>query len=94
MRLPSQLTRLIWDFYRENHEELQRLQPLAKCKVYRRWGVLHIQCVNQDIADLMTASQNILREPISQMRLAQKIKISVKNMTVALLDVKPDRIIA
>ena len=94
MRRPSQLTRLIWDFYRENHEEWQRLQPLARCKVYRRWGVLHIQCVNQEMANLIAASQNLLKEPISQMRLAQKIKISVKNMTVAVFDVKPDTITA
>ncbi|MEL7036183.1 MAG: hypothetical protein AAFO04_11260 [Cyanobacteria bacterium J06592_8] len=94
MRRPSQLTRLIWDFYRENQYELQQLQLLGKCKVYRRWGVLHIQCVNQDLAALVTACQHLLKEPISQMRLAQKIKISVKNMTVAVFDIKPDTIIA
>ncbi len=90
MRRPSQLTQLIWDFYRENPKELEQLQPLTKCKVFRRWGVLHIQCSNREIAEAIATAQILLREPIAQMRLAQKIKISVKKMTVTVLDVKSE----
>jgi len=94
MRRPSQLTRLIWDFYRENQTELQQLKPLGQCKVYRRWGVLHIQCMSQDLAEAIATSKSLLQEPVSLMRLAQKIKISVKNTTVAVFYVNPDTIIA
>ncbi len=94
MNRPSQLTRLIWDFYRENHEELQRLKPLAKCKVFRRWGVLHIKCMNLEIAEAITATKVLLKEPISQMRLAQTIKISFKNITIAVFHIKSDTIVA
>jgi hypothetical protein len=94
MRRPSQLTRLIWDFYRENQEELQQLKLLGKCKVFRRWGVLHIKCGNLDMAEAIAATKLLLREPISQMRLAQTIKISVKNMTIAVFHIKSDTIMA
>ncbi|CDM97585.1 MAG: hypothetical protein P5702_19755 [Limnospira sp. PMC 1291.21] len=94
MKKPSQLTRLIWDFYRENEAELQQLRPLGQCKVYRRWGVLHIQCVNKDIAEAVKSSRSLIQEPVVLMRLAHKIKISVKNTTVAVFDVNWDTIIA
>ncbi|MGF1493468.1 MAG: hypothetical protein ACFBSC_13635 [Microcoleaceae cyanobacterium] len=92
MKRPSQLTRLIWDFYRENQEELQRLKPLAKCKVFRRWGILHIHCMSRDLAETVAEAQILLQEPIVQMRLAQKIKVSVQNMTFAVFDVKQNPI--
>lgn len=94
MKQPSQLTRLIWDFYRENEAELQQLRPLGQCKVYRRWGVLHIQCMNQDIADAVKSSSSLIQEPVILMRLAHQIKISVKNTTVAVFHVNWDTIIA
>ena len=94
MQRPSQLTRLIWDFYRENQNELQQLQPLGKCKVFRRWGVLHIKCVNLDLAEAVVATKNLLKEPISQMRLAQTIKISFNNITIAVFPINSDTIMA
>ncbi|NJK37479.1 MAG: hypothetical protein HC835_04545 [Oscillatoriales cyanobacterium RM2_1_1] len=94
MKKPSQLIRLIWDFYRENQEELQQLKSLEKCKVFRRWGILHIQCMNQDLAESISRKRGLLREPVSQMRLAQKIKISVRDTTILVFSVDPDTIIA
>lgn len=94
MKQPSQLTRLIWDFYRENQGELQQLRLLGQCRVYRRWGVLHIQCMNQDMAEVVKSCKSLIQEPVFLMRLAQKIKISVKNTTVAVFYVNPDSIIA
>ncbi len=94
MKQPSQLTRLIWDFYRENQQELEQLQLLRNCKVFRRWGVLHIQCLTQEMGEAITEVYSLIREPVSQMRLAPKIKISVKNITVAVFCVKPNQIMA
>ncbi|VXD15468.1 conserved hypothetical protein [Planktothrix serta PCC 8927] len=94
MKQPSQLTRLIWDFYRENQQELDQLQLLRNCKVFRRWGVLHIQCLTQEMGEAIAEVYSLIREPVSQMRLAPKIKISVKNITVAVFCVKPNQIMA
>ncbi|MEM9542525.1 MAG: hypothetical protein AAGA60_23920 [Cyanobacteria bacterium P01_E01_bin.42] len=88
---PSQLTRLIWDFYRENPTELQRLKLLAKCKVFRRWGVLHIRCWNREIADAAIALCSLIEEPLSKLRIAREIKISVENTQVALIPIGGDR---
>ena len=74
MNRATQLTRLIWDFYRENQKELQRLKPLANCQVYRRWGVLHIRCFTQDIAEAIVAEYTLIEAPVAQLRLAKKIK--------------------
>lgn len=84
---PSQLTRLIWDFYRENQAELQNLKLLAKCKVFRRWGVLHVRCWNREIADAVIAARSLIEEPIAKLRIAREIKISVENTQIALFPI-------
>ena len=94
MKTPSRLTRLIWDFYRENQEELNQLRLLGQCKVFRRWGVLHIQCSTPEMGEAVIQAYNLIKQPISQMRLAPKIKISVKNTEIAIFYVKPEPIIA
>lgn len=94
MQKPSPLTRLIWDFYRENPEELIQLGLLGQCKLFRRWGVLHIQCLTPEMGEAVIELYNLIKEPISQMRLAPKIKISVKNTEIAIFCVKSEQIIA
>jgi hypothetical protein len=88
---PSQLTRLIWDFYREDPTELQRLKILAKCKVFRRWGVLHIRCWNRDIAERAIAARFLIAEPIAKLRIAREIKISVENTEIVLFSIGTDK---
>ncbi len=73
----SQLTQLIFSFYREDPIELQQLHHLDNCKVFRRWGTLHIKCQNLATAEAIASTYTVLREPIAQLNLAQKIKISV-----------------
>ena len=83
----SQLTRLIWDFYRENQAELQSLKILAKCKVFRRWGVLHIRCGNREIAERVITLHSAIEEPIAKLRIAREMKISVENTPIALVPI-------
>lgn len=92
MNVQSQLTRLILDYYRENLQELQQLKCLNSCKVFRRWGVLNIRCFNQETADALIRCRRILKEPIAQLRLAQKIKILVGNTAVAILPVHSEEL--
>lgn len=94
MKRPSQLTRLIWDFYRENQGELRSLLPLARCQVFRRWGVLHIRCLNREMAEAIAKAYALIREPVIQLRLAHTIKIQVDQRSVAVVDVPSGELMA
>ncbi len=94
MKRPSQLTQLIWDFYRENQGELRHLLPLGRCQVFRRWGVLHIQCLNREMAEAIAKAYTLIREPVIQLRLAHTIKIEVAQHSVAVVDVPSGQLIA
>lgn len=83
----SQLTHLILDYYREDPEDLQRLQSLHFCKVSRRWGVLRVDCGDRATANHLTEASSLLREPVSELRLAQYINILVRGVLVASLPV-------
>jgi hypothetical protein len=77
-RLP-QLTHLILNYYRENPNECKALQMLLHCKLSRRWGVFSISCPNYEVYTALLQVQNILKEPLSQLRLAKKLRITVKH---------------
>jgi hypothetical protein len=75
-RLP-QLTHLIFNYYRENPNESKALHMLLRCKLSRRWGVFIITCPNYEIYAALLQVQDILKEPLSQLRLAKKLRITV-----------------
>jgi hypothetical protein len=77
-RLP-QLTHLIFNYYREDPNECRALQVLLHCKLSRRWGVFIITCPNYEIYAALLQVQGILKEPLSQLRLARKLRITVKH---------------
>ncbi len=84
----SQLIRLILDFYREDLNQRQQLEPLESCEVSRWWGVLYIRCGNQTTADLLLQARSLIEQPIALLRLAQKIKIQVGKHTMATFPVQ------
>jgi hypothetical protein len=94
MNRSTQLIRLIWDFYRENQRELKLLKHLAQCKLLRWWGVLHIHCTKPEIAKAIIAADGLLEEPVTQLRLANTIKIWVNGSLFAVLPVKSDKMLA
>jgi hypothetical protein len=77
MKKLPQLTHLIFTYYRENPEERKALQPLLHCKLSRRWGTFIITCPTLDIFMEISGVQNILREPLIQLRLAKKVRIGI-----------------
>ncbi len=83
MKRPSQLTQLLWDFYRENPEELQQLKILQDCQVFRFWGAFCIRvqtpAMAQRIHDLVT----VIETPIQALRLAKQVRILVGRRLVA-----------
>lgn len=81
----SQLTHLILSFYRENPAELEQLQMLKNCKVYRRWGTLRIECDNASTAEALARAIPIIGEPVAQLRLARGINIMVRGNVLSTL---------
>ncbi len=75
MNQSSQLTHLIWDFYRENFDEYQALQPLSRCKLSRAWGTLKICCPDQNTLIDLLETRPLLNEPLAQLRLAKRVKL-------------------
>jgi hypothetical protein len=79
MKKLPQLTHLIFTYYRENPEELRALQPLLRCKLSRRWGTFIITCPTLDIFMAVSGVQDILREPLVQLRLAKKVRLGINH---------------
>ncbi|MBO9998629.1 MAG: hypothetical protein J7641_06405 [Cyanobacteria bacterium SID2] len=91
MKRPSQLTRLVWDFYRENPVELKQLEVLRQCRVFRFWGVFYIRCQTSAVARHVIESEPEIEIPIQQLRLSKKIKVLVGRKSVATFVVGVDR---
>lgn len=83
MNFYSQLTRLIFDFYREDPAELTRLQGLKSSKLSRWWGVFRINCRDAQTATEIMEAVDLLRQPIEQLRLARDIRILVRGKAIA-----------
>jgi hypothetical protein len=79
MKKLPQLTHLIFNYYRENPEELKVLQSLSLCKLSRRWGTFIIACPTPEVFMEISGVQHILREPLVQLRLARKVRLSIDN---------------
>lgn len=88
----GQLTRLILDYYREDLPQLRQVQMLRRCKVFRRWGVLRIDCRDRQTADALAAAAAILKEPIAQLRIAHQINILFRGGLIMSLPVDDSRL--
>jgi hypothetical protein len=77
MKKLPQLTHLIFNYFRENPEELKALQPLMCCKLSRRWGTFIVDCPTLEVFTAISGVQAILREPLMQLRLAKKVRLSI-----------------
>ncbi|MBD1912288.1 MULTISPECIES: hypothetical protein [unclassified Leptolyngbya] len=88
----GQLTRLVLDYYREDLPQLRQIQNLQRCKVFRRWGVLKIDCRDRKIAEELSAAAAILQEPIAQLRIAHQINILWRGELVLSLPVDDSRL--
>lgn len=83
MKRISQLARLILNFYREDPQQLQELEPLRACQVYRRWGILYVRCHDQKQTAALAEACVVIAEPIAKLRLAKKITFLTKNTPIA-----------
>ncbi|MGB3495458.1 MAG: hypothetical protein WBA57_22200 [Elainellaceae cyanobacterium] len=83
MNFYSQLTRLIFDFYREDPAELAQLQGLKTSRLSRWWGVFRINCRDAQTATDIIDAIDLIRHPIDQLRLAHDIRVLVKGKAIA-----------
>lgn len=87
MKRSSALTRLIWDFYRENTQELQQLQLLQHCEVFRFWGRMYLRAQTPAMAARLEELVPLIEAPVEQLRLANRIKVLIGRKPVAIFDV-------
>jgi hypothetical protein len=92
MNWNSQLTNLIFDFYREDPEQLQKIQVLKQCKLSRRWGVLRIRCKDFTAAQSLAAVSDILIEPIAQLRIAREVRLMSNRILIGALPVSAPKL--
>jgi hypothetical protein len=92
MKSHSQLTRLLLSFYREEPIQLQQLRPIEQCKVSRRWGTLRIDCHTPQVAETLIQANDLLREPIAQLRLAHHVSILVRGNHIATLPIDSSKL--
>lgn len=83
MKRPSQLTQLLWDFYREDPQELQQLKILGNCQVFRFWGSFCIRVQTPAMAQRLQDLMTLIETPIQTLRLAKRVKVLVGRRVVA-----------
>jgi hypothetical protein len=92
MKKLPQLTQLIFSYYRENPKELRALQLLMLCKLSRRWGTFIIACPTLDVYVALLHVQDVLKEPLAQLRLAKKVRIGIdKHSEVQVFSIDLDK---
>ena len=87
MKRINQLTQLIWDFWREDKQELKELKTLAECQVSRWWGILHIHCLATESARKIVVAEPLIERPLKELRLANQVKIWVNKNLFAVFKV-------
>ena len=92
MNRNSRLARLILSFYREDPQQLQQLELLRTCNVFRRWGVLYIRSQNPKTAATLADACEMIAQPVARLRLAKKIMISTNNTSVAVFPIDFNKI--
>ncbi len=83
MKRPNQLTQLLWDFYREDPQELQQLKLLGNCQVFRFWGSFCIRVQTPAMAQRIQDVIPLIEAPIQALRLAKRVKVLVGRRVVA-----------
>ncbi|MGC9504551.1 hypothetical protein [Baaleninema sp.] len=91
MKRPSQLVRLLWDFYREDLTELKQLKILQHCNVFRFWGILYIRCQTPSTAELVMAAEPLIQIPVQELRLSKKIRVLIGRKAIATFEVVGNR---
>jgi hypothetical protein len=89
MNWQSQLTQLIFDYYRENLGERQKLDILQHCRLSRRWRSLRIECQKLETALALREVGDLLRQPVAQLRLARNVRLFVNGQLMAVIPVYP-----
>jgi hypothetical protein len=88
----SQLTQLIFSFYREDLALRRKIEMLEHCKVSRWWGTVRINCHDAKTAQDLLRAIDLIKEPIAELRLAHQIKLLVQGEVVTTVPIASSKL--
>ncbi|MFM2173969.1 MAG: hypothetical protein RLZZ54_1896 [Cyanobacteriota bacterium] len=65
----------VLSFYREDPDQLRRLDPLSACRVSRGWAGLRIECRDPAHRKVVCGVVELLRPPLEALGLAREIRL-------------------
>ena len=80
----ERLLRAVLSFYREEADDLARLEPLLSCRLSRGWSALRIDCTDRLHLEQVNELIPLLRAPLDALQLVRQIRLMAPGV--------PDRI--
>ena len=80
----ERLLRAVLSFYREEADDLARLEPLLSCRLSRGWSALRIDCSDRLHLEQINELVPLLRAPLDALQLVRQIRLMAPGV--------PDRI--
>lgn len=71
----ERLLRAVLSFYREEADDLARLEPLLSCRLSRGWSALRIDCTDRLHLEQINELVPLLRAPLDALQLVRQIRL-------------------
>ena len=71
----ERLLRAVLSFYREEADDLARLEPLLSCRLSRGWSALRIDCTDRLHLEQINELIPLLRAPLDALQLVRQIRL-------------------
>lgn len=73
----DRLQRLVFSFYREDLNICAELEPLLDCRLSRSWGIIRVECVDEEHLEEVSALLCHLRRPLAALGIGRQIVLKV-----------------
>jgi hypothetical protein len=90
MKAPGHLLNLIFNYYRENPNELNDLLPLRRCQISRWWGTLKIVCPDEETVIDILQAQSLLSKPLALLKISKRVRLFLYGSVVDEFAVLPE----
>ena len=71
----ERLLRAVLSFYREEADDLARLEPLLSCRLSRGWSALRVDCTDRLHLEQINELIPLLRAPLDALQLVRQIRL-------------------
>ena len=71
----ERLLRAVLSFYREEADDLARLEPLLSCRLSRGWSAFRIDCTDRLHLEEINELIPLLRAPLDALQLVRQIRL-------------------